>query len=341
MNKTRIEATVNDHVMHVVDGGRIEDEFVEAKAEWPKTDKAGQLGGMANAAHGHPVMWIIGLSENEHRVVPLDETDPADWWQQMQSKFAPGATPDLTVIQVHTDHGKVVCLHFETEQPPYLVKVDNNGWVTAGVPWRSGTRTRTATRSELLSMMERSAYVPGLDLLSADVELTITYTGNFSPPPTSRLSLYGQLFIDSEAGEHIVLPEHRQEITVRTGSGDVYPFRTVAFTPVTKRHEKRAKPENGLVTNRGTADDELMPHGIANRPVGLVVLGPDLIAFESHIQVSWEQATSFGCEWVEVSLKFPIGATERVARISRRLARVPSASDETRTHEWRLAGGDS
>ncbi|WP_457227670.1 hypothetical protein, partial [Nocardia gipuzkoensis] len=34
---------VNELVEHVVAGGNIEDEFVEAKAVWPTLDKAGQL----------------------------------------------------------------------------------------------------------------------------------------------------------------------------------------------------------------------------------------------------------------------------------------------------------
>lgn len=77
---------------------------------------------MANAAHGHSIMWIVGLSEEKRAVVPIDDTDPANWWPQMQKQFAYEVTPDLTVVNVSTDHGKVVCLHFETNRAPYFVK---------------------------------------------------------------------------------------------------------------------------------------------------------------------------------------------------------------------------
>lgn len=85
MNKVQLEIRVNEIVNHVIAGGKVEDDHVEAKREWPKLDKAGQLAGMANAAGGYPILWIIGLCEGSHKIVAVDDTDPASWWQQMQA----------------------------------------------------------------------------------------------------------------------------------------------------------------------------------------------------------------------------------------------------------------
>lgn len=106
MDRGRLEARVFDIVDRVVAGGRAEDDLVECKSRWIDPAKAARrLAGQANAARGDDVVWIVGLDENGHRVVPLDDTDPANWWPQVQKPFADAVSPDITVVNVPTPHG--------------------------------------------------------------------------------------------------------------------------------------------------------------------------------------------------------------------------------------------
>jgi hypothetical protein len=86
-----IRAKIEAHVLEIYDtiknGGKIEDDLVELKADWPEAEKAARrIAAHANAARGEPVLWIVGLDE-ERGVCPLGPTDPADWWAQVQSCF--------------------------------------------------------------------------------------------------------------------------------------------------------------------------------------------------------------------------------------------------------------
>lgn len=352
VNKAQIEAIVNDHVNHVVAGGKIEDEFVEAKAVWPEPDKAGQLGGMANAAHGHPIMWIVGVDEKEHRVVPLDETDPANWWPQMQKQFAYDVTPDLQVVNVSTDHGKVVCLRFETDRAPYFVKKpprtdksteDKSGWITAAAPWRSGTRTRTATRAELLSLLQRSANVPTLQLVNARIAVVEAKRQGRekSLPTTYGINISGRLFLDSQVGQHLVLPWQRRSVTLRTSSGEIIAEPAVSFYPISQQMRASAARQNsGLVASGGS---DVNPYGVTSQPVGLIVLGPDLIRLHGHgsLQVGEEDIVKIlKAEWMEIDIRFPIGTTQQVARVVQRLQVAPSQEGRAAT-VWALTDEDA
>lgn len=121
MNLQRIEARVLEIVDRVVTQGRkVEDDAVEAKATWPADPHkaARRIAALANAARGDDVMWLIGLDENGHAVVPLDDTDVANWWPAVESKFADVVAPAVRTLVVPTEHGQVVCLYFETDRSP-------------------------------------------------------------------------------------------------------------------------------------------------------------------------------------------------------------------------------
>ncbi|MFC5789567.1 helix-turn-helix domain-containing protein, partial [Agromyces tardus] len=228
MNKVQIEIRVNEIVNHVLAGGKVEDDHVEAKGRWPDPKNAVQLAGMANAAGGHPILWIVGLGEKNNEIVPLDDTDPNTWWMQTQAEFAFGVAPQLSVLRVVTDHGSVFALQFETDQAPFLVTTEKGGWVTAAVPWRQGTGTRTATRAELLSILGPSAAVPGLEMVEASIEVYDETEATVSPPPL-RLSLEGTLLIDTRPGVHILFAKHRQRMTLTTSTGDVIDCPDITF----------------------------------------------------------------------------------------------------------------
>lgn len=172
---------------------------MEAKSAWLNdTKKAARIiAAMANAARGETILWIIGLDEDGGRIVPLDSTDPADWWQRVESGFADKTTPGMQLLQVETEHGPVVALFFETDRAPYLVTTNGHGGVSKEVPWRSATTTRTASRAELLSMLTESVAVPEIDLIWADVytqQSTIAALGGLPEREVWGFSIELELF---------------------------------------------------------------------------------------------------------------------------------------------------
>ncbi|MGY2060148.1 hypothetical protein ACW9HQ_35225 [Nocardia gipuzkoensis] len=329
MKKLQIEMRVNELVEHVVAGGNIEDEFVEAKAVWPTLDKAGQLAGMANAAHGQPVMLIIGLDEKAKQIVALDDTDPADWWPQMRKQFAFDVTPDLEVLTVATDHGVVVCLHFETDRAPYMVKIQKD-WATAALPWRSGTRTRSATRSELLSILRTKASVPALELVKPVVTLESKQVRPDPPIPgmmktEGTIKLTTGMFIDSDPGAHVVMPRHRWSVKLQLSTGHQFGFNIIQFTaqPNGRPSNAIAKPSNMIFAMRGD-DREINPYGVSVRQAGLVVLGPDLVHLSVSLRLEEEVTLAIAkAAWVEMTIDLPVGTTEQAARLGQRMMTVP------------------
>lgn len=59
----------------------------------------------------------------------------------------------------------VLALAFETDEAPYVVKA-SEGLVDLEVPWRDGTTTQSAKRSELLRILMPSALAPDAELLA-------------------------------------------------------------------------------------------------------------------------------------------------------------------------------
>ena len=110
---------------------------MEAKRQWPTDHRraARQIAGLANAAAGEPIMWIVGLDEGGHRVCDPGEAEPSNWWNQVSSRFSE-VPPDLTLLRVATPHGPVAALWMETGRTPYVVTTDGVGGVDREVPGR-------------------------------------------------------------------------------------------------------------------------------------------------------------------------------------------------------------
>ncbi|WP_433629079.1 hypothetical protein [Nocardia sp. CA-120079] len=344
MNKLQVEARVHELVDHVVAGGKIEDEYVEAKGVWPGLDKAARLAGMANKAAGHPIIWIVGLSEDEHKVVALDDTDPAQWWPGMEKAFAYEVTPELTPLKVYTAHGSVMCLHFETDGAPYMVKTPNSGWTEAAVPWREGTRTRSARRGELLSLLVQSVNIPVLELVGAKVMLGTVGAARPGETVPPALYIHGQMFIESVAGAHLVFPPHRRSASVRLSSGEVFDA-GLSYYPVNqqvadwKRLQARMRTDGGVYEVAPLGVD---PYGISSTRAGLIVRGPDLVAFRGTVLggISEESAAVIAkADWVEIGIRMQVGTSERAASVSRRL-HARSRDGETTAPAWLLNAAD-
>src|SRR6266536_181000 len=156
MLSQHIEGRVLNLVERVLNGARIEDFRVECKGTWPSAAKAArQIAGHANAARGEPILWIIGLDEDNNRVTGASEVELADWWAQVTAAHDEGITPGLTslIVPVNPEQS-VVALYMTTERAPYVIKrQDGQGPFEREVPWRDGNRTRSAYRHELLRLL--------------------------------------------------------------------------------------------------------------------------------------------------------------------------------------------
>jgi hypothetical protein len=129
-----------------------EDSRVECKASWLDVKNISrQLAGHANAASGEPVLWLIGVDEKAGVVAGASHNELANWYPQLVREFdgvAPCLTADLNIV---IEDKTIVALLFETSNAPFVVKVPNSDRLE--IPWREGTRTRSAKRAEVLRML--------------------------------------------------------------------------------------------------------------------------------------------------------------------------------------------
>lgn len=210
MRSQRLEVRVNDLVERVLAGGRIEDDRVEAKSIWLEAGQrcARQIAGLANANGGEPVLWIVGLDEDGHRVVDPGDAEAADWWAATKKWFAELA-PGLTIQQVPTAAGSVTALEFDSSRAPYLVKTSGAGGVDREVPWREGNSTRSAHRSELLRTLVAEVQAPALEPIGAYLRVDLEESGEL------KFALEASLFV--EAFEPCRLPKHKWDIELSAG----------------------------------------------------------------------------------------------------------------------------
>lgn len=315
-----LENRVNQIVNRVVDGRSVEDDLVECKARWPEgaAKIARRIAGSANAARGADVLWIIGLDEDSHRVVDAEPTEHATWWDQVERCFADAVVPDKQIVNVTTEHGTVTAIAFSTERAPYLVTTDGKGGFDRDVPWRSGTKTRTAKRHELLSILVEQATVPTIEAIDLEIRSRIDNTLNGTGQP--KLSIYGKLFFSAPSS--VMLPAHRWTLSCVSDEWNRNP---VAFEPEFRRN-----------SSAGVAHQQ----GIDVRNSGLIVNGSDTVVFYANQIGSLlpEQQSSIKFQaFFTLKLTMPIdGDTRPVVgqwRLRHRLANLDAGRD---SDEWSL-----
>jgi hypothetical protein len=215
----RLEARVLELVDDVRLGKRIEDDLVECKSEWPDINKARQLAASANSARGNPILWLIGLDEDSGKLVPVDRTDPAEWWSRISARFDQEVSPTLTQhLRVPIgDSDSVIGLLFDTDRAPYVVKTKEGGSPEREVPVRDGTRTRSARRDELIRMLVPAAVAPPLVLLSAEV--ACNWQAAVQPQQgrhvgrAEHMAIFGDVsvYLEHTRGDVIVIPVHEMK----------------------------------------------------------------------------------------------------------------------------------
>lgn len=170
-------AEVEFKVLQVIDrleaGSGVEDDaLIELKSEWPSEPRktARQLAAHANAARGAEILWIIGVDE-KRGVLGAGDEELANWWPQVQTHFD-GDPPLLTSYRVHPDASpSIVALVFQTDGAPYVFKTGTDP-VTREVPWREGTRARSATRNDLLRVLVPQTRLPLVQPMEAQLHVS-------------------------------------------------------------------------------------------------------------------------------------------------------------------------
>jgi hypothetical protein len=172
MRRQQVELIVIKAVERVLSGRSNEDSRIEFKATWPDVSKVRQLAGHANSARSEEIIWIIGVDEKAGRLTNPESQDAAQWWAQMSKRFDERVAPELMDLVVPVgDSGAVTALLFQTDRSPYVITVPSGGAVEREVPMRDGTRTRSATRYELLRLLTPAANLPTFAVLDASLRL--------------------------------------------------------------------------------------------------------------------------------------------------------------------------
>lgn len=210
MKAHQIESWALSVIDRVKAGQPNEDSRVELKSEWIPPEKAARrIAGHANAARGAPILWLIGVDE-EKGVVGARHEDLADWYPKVQAQFD-GLAPELADYNIPVDGKTVVALLFETERAPFVVKnpffgKGGGGPVALEVPWREGTRIRSATRADLLRLLSPLQALPDFEVLSGTLVAKRETSGGES---VLHWQLSLELYVQTASEDRVVIPFHR------------------------------------------------------------------------------------------------------------------------------------
>lgn len=168
MRSAEIERWALEIARRVENQQPVEDSRVELKRAWPTNhaNAARRIAGHANAARGETVLWLIGIDETGS-VIGADYNEFSNWISQVESNFDQLA-PRRHDVNVPTNSGQtIVAIAFETNRAPFVVKNPHfgsraNDPISLEVPWRDGTRVRSATRQELILILADTGSLPVL-----------------------------------------------------------------------------------------------------------------------------------------------------------------------------------
>lgn len=223
------------------EGKPVEDSFVELKAELPQEAKAARgLAGLANAAGGEPVIWLVGIDEKSHKVVGASKDELSSWYQRLEQLFD-GPAPKLSLNEnIPTGDQVVVAMVFETGDAPYVVSI---GQDSRDVPWREGNRTRSAYREELLRTLAVPSLLPAVQVTSAAFRAE-----RDSSCQLSRIIFEAFIYVKPRNDRTLVFPRHDCKAHVEIpGSLPQTPFDTIWLSPAEDRLKNSVVPDDVTV----------------------------------------------------------------------------------------------
>lgn len=205
-------------------GLRAEDDRVEVKRQLPSgnaVDVARRIAGHANQARANEILWFIGAVEDPvPRVLGQSpgEPDAATWWTPIEARFDDVAPAPVFAHTTLDSTRSVLGIGFDTTRPPYVIRLAMDK-PSREVPWREGTRIRTANRFDLLRLLAPITKQPRLSLLHAHV---------YARPERDRragagdedhhIGWQGSLNYYVDCAEPIIFPDHRCRASFVTAS---------------------------------------------------------------------------------------------------------------------------
>lgn len=323
-------AELETWTLRVVDralaGQPVEDARVELKTAWPDPAKAARrIAAHANAAGGDRVLWVIGVDEKARTVPGAPVEEQANWWQSVQT-FFDELPPDMQSIVVPTSTAPVVALLFATERAPFVVRNPARGQagenIEREVPWRDGTRTRSAHRSELLRLLVPQLLAPVVDVLSAEAstipeEQTAGSLAPFFPDGYQRWQVAYTLYVAPRTRDRVVIPFHTLRCTV------VVPEVTPVLVAPEVSLRPYWQPDSGLARSAT----------VIGSTSEVLIDGPGMLLAEAVFSTPvWYDLPNDRA--LDATLTLVPVDTREPATVTQSLLPVPSG--ESRTRKWAL-----
>lgn len=217
MRRSEIESWALEIIEAVERGDRVEDFRVEVKARFiDHWDAARRIAGHANAGHGEPILWVIGVDERNNSIVDIDYSELSNWFAQVKSHFDDDVYPDMVDVNIRHENHTLVALLFYTDRAPYVVKNRDGGIPEREVPWREATALRTAKRNDLLRLLYQKAYQPITDPFGGSLLATQRPDGR-----SFEWVIEFETFIYPTNDKGIVIPVNKSEVVFRKNSREI------------------------------------------------------------------------------------------------------------------------
>lgn len=257
---------VEQWVVRVLDrlerGVPLEDDRVELKRQLPDDHPkaARRIAGHANQAREDRILWIIGVDEKADE--PLvgaapGEVDAADWWAQVEACFDDVA-PSPVWVHMDVNRRSVLGLGFETDRPPYVVRRSGDG-PNREVPWRDGTRVRSANRYDLLKVLVPTLARPRIRALEPGTATVSLDYSDYKPEPRKddpdrqRWAFNINLYL--ETAGLLIVPDHLCEAVLEIPGRKPYPLENFTLGLPATHHfagpGERRPPPAGRLAARG------------------------------------------------------------------------------------------
>ena len=323
MRAHEIENWTLDVIKQVESGHSNEDYRVELKSEWPDAKKAARrIAGHANAAHGEPILWLIGVDE-EKGVVGVNNEELANWYAKVKAEFD-GLEPQIMRdLNVPVAGITVVALLFDTDRAPYLVKNPAYGQPSGGpvqleVPWREARSTRTASRSDLLRILSPIQRAPSFELLNAWLKVYPELGGHdahgdqtYSDDPKSfTWKLHMDFYVVPRTDARVVIPFHRCRASFQFPMRiDETQFASIELKPLSSIHMRRGTPAIGIDS---VLVESTKYEAIINGPGKVMLVGEVELP---KVDLVWEEDATVQARLLPVECEQPITFHETLRKI--------------------------
>lgn len=233
-----------------------EDSLVELKRELPDSvfKVARRIAGHCNAASGQTVLWIIGADEKDG-IVGWQAPDLAEYLPRVWSHFH-SERPETQAVALEFSGKPCTAFGFYAARPPYLIKNPEFGG-TAGhvieneIPWRDGTRVRTARRDDVMRLLTDYAISPDIEVFGGSV-FQLSRRPNEDQPPAGyvMLGVHLEFYIMPRSADPIIVPHHRirAELSDRSNQTSSRDFSGYRFDS----RESRFRSARGLLRRATT-----------------------------------------------------------------------------------------